>query len=118
MDQRARFIIDVHRGELSKAALCRQYGVSRPTGDKWLERYAAGGLAALDDMSRAPHRHPNETPEELAELIVTLRRRYRRWGPKKLRVLLQRRYPRMDWPACSTIGEILRNDQRQRLNGI
>ena len=68
MDQRARFIIDVHRGELSKAELCRQYGISRPTGDKWLGRYAAGGLAALDDMSRAPHRHPNETPEELAEL--------------------------------------------------
>jgi len=109
MDQRARFIIDVHRGELSKAELCRQYRISRPTGDKWLGRYSAGGLAALDDMSRAPHRHPNQTPEELAELIVALRRRHPRWGPKKLRALLARRYPGMDWPACSTIGGILSN---------
>lgn len=109
MDQRAKFILDVQRGQLSKAELCRQYGISRPTGDKWLLRYAEGGLSALDDLSRAPHRHPNETPEELAEMIVALRRRYPRWGPKKLRALLQKRYSRMDWPACSTIGEILRN---------
>lgn len=28
--------------EKSKAALCREYGISRPTGDKWISRFLAG----------------------------------------------------------------------------
>ena len=28
--------------EKSKAALCREYGSSRPTGDKWISRFLAG----------------------------------------------------------------------------
>jgi putative transposase len=108
MDQRAKFIFDVQQAKLSKAELCRRYGISRPTGDKWLQRYAQGGLPALADISRSSHRHPNEIPQELAEMIISLRRRHTRWGPKKLRILLQERYPKMVWPALSTIGEILR----------
>jgi len=108
VDERIRFVMDVERGEMSKAALCRRFGISRPTGDKWLARYEELGLGGLVDASRAASRHPNETPEELSELIVALRRRHRLWGPKKLRVLLERRYPSIPWPACSTIGEILR----------
>lgn len=108
VDERMRFVMDVQRGERSKAAVCRGYGISRPTGDKWLDRYEAEGLAGLVDRSRAPRGHANEVAEELAELIVALRRRHGRWGPKKLRVLLERKYPQMRWPACSTMGEILR----------
>jgi len=84
------------------------FGISRPTGDKWIDRYEEFGLCGLLGRSQAAYRHPNETPDELVELIEALRRRHSRWGPKKLRVLLERKYPQMDWPACSTIGEILR----------
>lgn len=108
MDQRAKFIFDVQQAKLSKAELCRRYRISRPTGDKWLRRYAQGGLPALADLSRSRRHHPNEVHQELAEMIVSLRRQHMTWGPKKLRVLLQERYPQMVWPACSTIGEILR----------
>lgn len=108
VDERVHFVVEVERGELSKAGLCRQFRISRPTGEKWLRRYAELGLPGLLDQSRAARRHPNETPEEVAELIVALRRRHRHWGPKKLRVLLERKYPQIDWPACSTMGEILR----------
>jgi len=108
VDERMRFVMEVERGEMSKAGLCRQFGIGRPTGEKWLDRYRQLGLAGLADQSRAARRHPNETPEEIAELIVALRRRHRHWGPKKLRVLLERKYPQMHWPACSTMGEILR----------
>jgi len=108
VDQRIRFIMELEQGHLSKASLCRRFGISRPTADKWIKRYQSLGLSGLHDQSRAPCRHPNETPRELAELIVGLRRRYPTWGPKKLRVLLERKYPQMPWPGCSTIGEILR----------
>jgi putative transposase len=108
VDERVRFVIEVEKGEEMKAALCRRFGISRPTGEKWLRRYAESGLGGLVDRSRAPRRHANQVAEELAELILALRRRHPRWGPKKLRVLLQRRYGQLRWPACSTIGEILR----------
>lgn len=108
VEERIRFIMELERGDISKAALCRRFGISRPTGDKWIRRYEIARLQGLSDEPRTPRRHPNETPEELAELIVVLRRRYPNWGPKKLHVLLERRYPQMAWPACSTIGEVLR----------
>ena len=108
LDERIRFVMEVERREVSKVALCRRFGISRPTGDKWLQLYEQLGLSGLADCSRAAWCHPNETPEELAELIVALRRCHPCWGPKKLHVLLERKYPQLDWPACSTIGEILR----------
>ncbi len=108
VDERIRFVMEIERGELPKAALCRRFGISRPTGDKWLRRYGEVGLSGMEDRPRAARRHPNETPEELAQFVIALRRRYSYWGPKKLRAVLVRKYPQMSWPACSTIGEILR----------
>lgn len=108
VDERIQFVMELQRQEMSKAALCRRFGISRPTGEKWLDRYEELGLCGLADQSRAARRHPNETAEDLAELIVALRRRHPHWGPKKLRVLLEQKHPRMLWPACSTMGEILR----------
>ena len=39
---------------------------------------------------------------------MTLRRRFPHLGPRKLLVLLERRAPDTDWPAASTIGDILK----------
>ncbi|MBQ9133285.1 MAG: helix-turn-helix domain-containing protein, partial [Clostridia bacterium] len=43
----------------SKSALCKEYGISRPTGDKWIERYLAN--ESLSDQSRAPKFTPHKT---------------------------------------------------------
>ena len=40
MDERLRFVQDVHRPGWSVAELCRRYEVSRKTGYKWLAAYA------------------------------------------------------------------------------
>lgn len=39
---REEFVRKVIAHEKSKSALCREYGISRPTGDKWLKRYQGG----------------------------------------------------------------------------
>ena len=39
---REEFVKRVLSHEKSKAELCREYGISRPTGDKWIERYLNG----------------------------------------------------------------------------
>jgi hypothetical protein len=47
------------------AALCREYGISRPTGYLWLKRVQECDwvLEAIEDKSRRPNRSPNQTPE-------------------------------------------------------
>ena len=35
---REEFVKEVLSGAKTKAALCREYGISRPTGDKWIAR--------------------------------------------------------------------------------
>jgi len=43
MDQRLKFIAAVNDSDLSFAALCRVYEISRKTGYKWVARYEAKG---------------------------------------------------------------------------
>lgn len=110
VDQRLQFVLRVTREEWSVVEACREFGVSRPTGYKWLERYEEDGLDGLYDRSRAPHVIPHKTDEQLEELICALRRRYSQFGPKKLRAWLSRQHPDTQWPAASTIGDILKRN--------
>jgi putative transposase len=107
MEQRMRFVMAVESEETSIAELCRQFGISRVTGYKWIERYRAEGVRGLEDQSRAPLHHPNAVSEHALEIVMALRERYPTWGPKKLRAWLDRHEPQIKWPAESTIGEIL-----------
>ena len=47
MDQRMLFIVDYLSGGYTKKGLCRHYGISRPTGDKWIDRYRIHGPEGL-----------------------------------------------------------------------
>lgn len=106
LDERRRFVRDYASGAWSMSELCTRYGVSRPTGYKWVARHEAGGDPALIDRSRAPARCPHRTGDELERLIVAARVEYG-WGAQKLRQVLWRRYPTRAWPARSTINDIL-----------
>ena len=44
MNQRMQFIADYLRGDTTKTALCLHYGISRPTGDKWIDRLDCASL--------------------------------------------------------------------------
>jgi putative transposase len=103
-DERARFVRDFASGHWSMSELCERYGVSRPTGYKWLARRAGG--AGFADRSHTPQRCPHRTSADLEALIVEARHEYG-WGAKKLRHVLRTRYPDRPWPARSTFNEIL-----------
>ena len=107
MDERIRFVIRLKDGE-SMACLCREFGISRKTGYKILERYEECGLEGLTDRARRPHRYANQLPEQVQAAIVTTRREKPSWGPRKIRERLLRRLPHaVKVPACSTIHAIL-----------
>jgi putative transposase len=107
VEQRQEFVEEFLKDEESMAELCRQFGVSRQTGYKYLRRYRRQGLAGLAQQSRAPRHHPNQVRPEVEDAIILARLYYPRWGPRKLRAYLDREIEPGVWPAASTIGEIL-----------
>lgn len=106
-EARMRFVVRAASGKESLSALCREFGISRPTGRKWRDRYRAQGrLGALREKSRRPHHSPRRSPAELEEQVVELRQRYG-WGARKLRRLLLDRG--VDTPA-QTVHRILQRN--------
>src|SRR5688572_17815946 len=100
--ERDAFVRDLLTGEWTMTELCEHYGISRPTGYKWMRRYEATGKAGLRDLSRAPHSCPHRTAAGTERLIVLLKKSYG-WGARKLRRLLIGRLPKPDVPSRSTV---------------
>ena len=84
---REEFVRRVLASEQTKSALCREYGISRPTGDKWVERFLAGD--SMSDRSRAPKTIHSRIDPELEKKIVALRREYPAIGAVKLRKMME-----------------------------
>jgi transposase InsO family protein len=82
--------------------LCDQYGISRKTGYKWVDRYDTAGRAGLGDRSRRPHHSPRATSARVVELLCAARRRHPTWSARKLIAVLRRQHPAVSWPARST----------------
>jgi putative transposase len=109
MEEKLRFIFQREAGE-SMSELCRRFGISRETGYVWLRRYQQTGVDGLIEHNRAAHRHPNQTPKDIEEMILELRQAHMRWGPRKLKRILERDEPGRTWPASSTIGSLLKRE--------
>ena len=105
VDERKRFLFEVQSDRHTLAELCRQFGVSRKTGYKWLGRHEIQGIDGLRDASRAPKFCPHKTEAALEHMIIELRLRWPTWGPRKLAAKLLRQG--IEPPAASTIGEII-----------
>lgn len=103
MDLRKQFVLAAMAPAANVAALCRQYGVSRNNGYKWIRRFRAEGESGLEDRSRRPRRISSTDAETVLRLIE-LRREYR-WGAKKLRELLVTERGRA--PGVRTVARIL-----------
>jgi transposase InsO family protein len=102
-----QFIADYLRQSLNMSELCQMYGVSRKTGYKWIERYLAEGPQGLEEQSRRPGSHPNQTPEEIVEALIQVRQRHPTWGAKKLLATVGKRHPEWALPVRSTVCEML-----------
>src|SRR5258707_5810513 len=86
--QRVKFVVRATSGQEQMAALCREFGVSRPTGYVWRKRFQqAGSVAGVVERSRRPEHCPEQTAAPLQEQLVELRRRDG-WGPQEVQVVL------------------------------
>jgi transposase InsO family protein len=108
MDERLRFVRDALSDRFTMSDLCERYGVSRRIGYKWLARYDADGRRGLADRSRAPHACPHRTAAAIVELLVAERTAHPFWGARKLLKVLSTRHARIrQWPAPSTVADLL-----------
>ena len=106
-DQKLCLVQALKAGTVSVTDLCRGWQLSRQTAYKWWRHESAGGPMALREQSRAPRRRPHALTPQWLERIEQLRRRFPRWGARKLRARLRRQHPRGSLPAASTIGTAL-----------
>lgn len=113
MEQRLEFVQLASQEEANRSELCRRFGVSRDKGYKWLRRFREGGLGALRDRPRRPHRSPGQTPPEIERAVLAVRDEHPVWGGRKIRarLLLLGRDPDST-PSASTITAILHRHGR------
>jgi len=109
MSLKIEFVERAEKGE-KVSQLCKEFGVSRTTGHKWLKRFKELGYAGLEEESRRPKSAPLATAEEL--VLAVLEAREAR-GPQKLQVLLARRFGEQT-PSERTIARILVRANRVR----
>jgi putative transposase len=110
MEEKLRFVFEYEQGHRSMTELCQRYEIARETGYVWIRRYRERGLDGLVEQSRAAWRHENQTPAEIEQMVLELRQAHMRWGPRKLKRILERDEPGRVWPAASTIGSLLKRE--------
>lgn len=104
---RAEFVTRVLAREKSKSALCREYGISRPTGDKWIKRFELG--EGFYDRSRAPFHTPNKINIYAEALIISARKKEPGIGAVKIHRMLQNKgYTGL--PCISTVNAVLKRN--------
>lgn len=85
------------------SSLCRDFGITRKTGYKWLERFQRG--EQLNDRSRKPLVIANKTSSEVEQLVVSKRNNHPGWGAKKLKQVLENEG--YEIPCIKTVNNIL-----------
>ena len=87
------------------SSLCREFGITRRTGYKWIER--SKETDNLSDRSHAKKNINNRTDLETEKLILSLRTENPGWGAKTIRqVLINQGY--QDLPCVKTFNNILK----------
>lgn len=111
MSLRLEFVTLALAGKVNVSRLCKQFGISRKTGYKWLRRYLDEGPSGLSDRPRKPHHSPAKTPSSMEQVILEVRDQHPAWGGRKIKRRLEEK-GLTDVPSPSTITAILRRHGR------
>ena len=70
VEKRKAFVEEWLSGEWTMTELCARHSVSRQTGYNTVARYQSAGWESLEERSRSPLRHPNQTRPEIEQAIL------------------------------------------------
>ena len=101
--QREEFVLAAQRGG-NFSALCREFGISRKTGYKWMQRAQNG--EEFDDRSRQPKRVSARTPEAIEGKILAVRTEHPGWGARKIKIVLEKA-GEQSIPSARTVNAVL-----------
>ena len=105
---REEFVLKALGKSAPFGALCDEYGVSRKTGYKWMERFREAGLPGLRNESRRPSACANALAEGVVCALVRIKRAVREgWGPKKVLALYARQFGAAGAPSLSSVKRVL-----------
>jgi transposase InsO family protein len=90
VEQRYQAVLVVLNDGATVTDVARRYGVVRQTVHGWLRRYAARGLSGLVDQSSKPQSCPHQMDPTVEARVVAMRREHPGWGPRTIRVWLER----------------------------
>jgi transposase InsO family protein len=107
-EQRQRFLEEYQLNYYTITELAQRFSISRKTAHKWINRYNEHGQSGYAERSRRPKSCPWQTEALLVDELVDLRKKHSIWGPAKLLDILQKRDPKRELPALSTIALILK----------
>lgn len=107
-EQKILFIKEMLKGG-SFSQLCRDFGVSRPTGYLWKGRYEKEGFHGLQERSRRPHETPGRLSEQIEELIVQERDRWGDGARKIAKILKDREGLQLN---ARTVHRVLKRHDR------
>jgi transposase InsO family protein len=111
-DIRLTFVHQVLSLGAPLAQTCREHGVCRETGYKWLKRFRARGTEGLTDQSRRPHYSPGQTRTGIEWAILQTYDRYH-WGAAKIHAYLTQN-KHLTLPSVRTVHAVLKRNQRVR----
>jgi transposase InsO family protein len=90
-ERREEFVLAAKRCS-NFSALCREYGITRRTGYKWVRRAADGKMENANgfvNRSTTPKRIANRTSFHIEGLILNVRKENPAWGGKTIRKVLE-----------------------------
>ncbi|MCX6646013.1 MAG: IS481 family transposase [bacterium] len=117
MSPKKEFVILASQPEANVSLLCQRFGISRPTGYKWLDRFAQEGETGLEERSRRPNHSPWKADDATEKLVLLIRDERPTWGARKIKRYLEG-YGEVGLPSPSTITEILRRNGRLDSEGV
>jgi putative transposase len=107
MSLKMEFVEKALQSGARMSSLCREYGISRETGYKWLNRYKREGPNGLEERSRRPKTSPLAAAEDVVLAVLEARDAYPRRGPRKLFLQLRAKLGDQT-PSVATIARVLR----------
>lgn len=105
-EERLRWVRPLVEGTVSWDEVVRVCPYSKRTLERWCQIYRSGGAGALEPRSTRPKTNPKETPIELKERVIALRKKTRlcalklHWRLEKEGVVIHER----------TVGKILKSE--------
>lgn len=105
VSQRYRLVKAMLKAEANVEELCREAGVSRQTGYKYLRRFEQKGRKGLIDLPRTNQYEPACSQHKRS--VLALRRRYFSWGARKLLYRLEQLHGAQDLPCERTVQKWL-----------